>query len=126
MPWGSGSLGFDGNLGQEIAVVSKPMGIETTLLSLCGSDLIPGPPVFGLCLLAEARGQLAVCPREVPGPCVFSSLGLGLGEDTWGGGLGRLGEPGQDRGGTVLPAKVISHPHLHPTRLLASVRTLMD
>ena len=30
------------------------------------------------------------------------------------------------KGGTVLPAKVISHPHLHPARLLASARTLMD
>ena len=57
--------------------------------------------MFDLCLSAEARGELAVCPREVPGPSVFNSPGPGLGKDTCGGGLG-LPEESQTRTGEAL------------------------
>lgn len=65
----------------------------------------------------------AVCPRGAP-----VSPRHGLVEDSQGSELGQSwGEPALDsRGGAVLPAEVISHSHLHPTRLLASARTLMD
>lgn len=67
-----------------------------------------------------------LCVQEkFQAPLCSSRAGPRGGHMWWRPGTAR-GEPDQDRGGTVLPAKVISHPHLHPTRLLASVRTLMD
>ena len=59
--------------------------------------------------------------------CVQFSVARTRGGHTWWRAGTVRGEAGLDnRGGTVLPAKVISHHHLHPTHLLASVRTLMD
>lgn len=64
-----------------------------TPLSLCGSGLVRGLPIYGLCLLAEAgTWELAMCSGEVPGLSVFSSPWPGRGEDTRGGGLGLSGE----------------------------------
>lgn len=69
-----------------------------------------------------------MCPREASASLCSVSPRHGLAGDTQGRELGQSwGEPAPDsRGGAVLPAEVISHSHLHPTRLLASARSLMD
>lgn len=94
-----------------------------TPLSLCGSGLVWAPPVWSLPVGCGQRLGATACPREA-----LISPRHSLAADTQGRELGQpWGEPALDsRGGAVLPAEVISRSHLHPTRLLASARTLMD
>lgn len=108
-----------GICGQGIPVFQTPWGPRRLLCPSVGLAWSEGPPfVVSACWLRPAAGRFPdaleksqVSPRSVfPWP--------GRREDTH----------GRERGpaGTVLPAKVISCPHLRPARLLASARTLMD